>query len=887
MRALIETHASSPPEVLARVHGLERAVLARLGPWESWPLTPAERHHIRRLLRFVTHWSQADGERRARGIPELLAAVDRIGTVGEGRTRAPDRPGLPAFESTEAVVAPAPPARPKPGGGAPPRTRARAEVPTSEPTADLGSNGGAPRRRRAKASTGEPGAASTAAAPINTTTATPVAGLSTEEAGRGRDKPAPRRSSVAQPPVGPETIEALRGVGPVLRDAFHAAGLRTVDDLLHRLPKSFLDRRVRTPIGALEPGDEAQVWGRIDAVRSGRARGSFEAMVSDGEGRLRLRWFQAPPWLRDRLCPGVEVLVCGRVEQADGGGAVVVHPELSFGDDGAGIHHSTVVPRYAAVDGVGLRPYRAFVHQAFDRVEGRADPLPPRVRTALAVLSRREALRALHHPSSEDDVSALSDGSHPAYRALWAADLMVLQVALAERRQRLGPPPTLDLAAPAVSDAARAVAEALPFTPTDGQAAALAVLRSDLRAGRPMQRLLLGDVGSGKTLVAVQLAADVIAAGAQVAVLAPTEVLARQWFDRVKVLLAPMGARCGLLLGGAGARARREQRAAIEGGEWDLCVGTHALAQGGVRFDRLALVVVDEQQRFGVLERARVVGKGVEPHLLAMTATPIPRTLALGLWGDLDLLTLPDRPRRSTITTSLRPMSALDRSFSELREALGHGPDGGRAYVVCPRIEGETDDEDAVLPLAERLVEGPLSGVPLAVLHGGMGADDKERAIGALRDGRVRVLVATTVVEVGVDVPDATHMIVVEADRLGLSQLHQLRGRVGRGDRPGTCWFFHRRADPGRLSVLAESRDGFRIAEEDLRTRGPGDLLGLRQSGEPAMRALDDERARDLVERCHALAREIVAGPQWADERSQLADKALALLDRAVAPLGG
>lgn len=820
------------------MRGLSRAVDALLGSWEDLDLSPAQRHGVRRLRRFAAAWDRAEPERRAKGLAILGDAVG--GVIDATSRNTPARVGLPDLPGTPPAETPGPaPRRRRQGPLARANKDSDAERVGAEPQVDgthTSGTSGAPRVEE-----------------------TPGVGLG-----------AP--------------ITSLKGVGRVHGDALHRAGVRTVEDLLHRLPRDFLDRRARTPVSTLESGAQAVVEGRIDAVRSGRARGSFEVMVDDGYGRLLCRWFKTPPWLKEQLRVGERILVCGRVERdpRPGSAPVLVHPEIERGgaQDCPSVHHGAVIPRYAAVDGLGPRLYRTFIHRAFDVAAPLPDPIPDDLLALLKLPRRAEALRALHFPRDEDDVGALRDGSHVAYRALWAADLLTLQLALAERRRRLGPPPTL--AGPPDSFDAR-LRQALPFEPTPGQHEAIIALSAELDGPRPMQRLLLGDVGSGKTLVATCIAAEVAARGGQVAILAPTEVLARQWYSRIAPVLGTLSLSHGLVLG---AMSTKDRAPAVRGaaeGTLDVLVGTHALAAQGVRFARLALLVVDEQQRFGVMDRARVAGKGVEPHLLAMTATPIPRTLALALYGDLDLQRLPDRPGRPTIRTTLHPLATAERRWAELARAVSVG---GRAFVVCPRIEGADDDESAVLPLAETLAAGPLAGVPLAVLHGGMNSEEKDRALTLFRNGTARVLVATTVVEVGVDVPEADTMLVVEADRLGLSQLHQLRGRVGRGDREGHCILLHR-GPADRLTVLTETRDGFRIAEADLATRGAGDLLGLRQSGDPTLRVLQDERAADLVAGCAALVEALKDDPRWAGPWSALRSLAIQRMERATAAMAG
>ncbi len=655
-------------------------------------------------------------------------------------------------------------------------------------------------------------------------------------------------------------VDRLKGVGPVKRDALSTAGLHTVADLLHHLPRRYQDRSSATPIRELKPGVDAVVFGEVTGVRSGRGRRMrfLEVAVSDGTGSVLATWFRPAPWVRKAFSRGDRVCLLGAVDKR-GPPLRLTHPEFERADARTeGVHRGIVVPVYSLPDGIGQRTLRSLIHRAFeDFATGVPDRVPGGLRTRLGLPTRAEALRAVHFPDGVDDVPALQAGRHPAHEALLWEDLFVLQVALRRRREELaarGGPASPD----PPGDLRDALAGALPFPLTGAQRRVLDELRLDMASGRPMQRLLQGDVGAGKTVTALLAAADVVEAGGQAAVLAPTEVLAGQWLQRARALYGDD--RVAMLTGGQGAAERRAQRARVAAGEVAIVVGTHALFQEGVEFAALELAVVDEQHRFGVFQRARLTEKGPEPHLLAMTATPIPRSLALTMFGDLDLSVLDERPARGERRTGLWPTERQGEAWQVVRSAVDAGE---RAFVVCPRVDGRGDGHAAV-PTAERLADGPLAGLRVGVLHGRMDSAAKERALELFRAGRIQVLVGTTVVEVGVDVSEATVMVVLDADRFGLAQLHQLRGRIGRSERGGRCLLLtDRPAEHERLAVLCSTDDGFEIADHDLAIRGPGDLVGARQSGAPAFRLSTTPRFGELLEAARVEAKAVAARPDY------------------------
>jgi len=685
---------------------------------------------------------------------------------------------------------------------------------------------------------------------------------------RHMDAPARDRSSDAATP-----ITGLRGVGPVTADSLATIGIHTVADLLHHLPRTYQDRSSATPIGSLEAGAYAVVVGNVDKVRSGRGRRVrfLEITLSDETGTLLATWFRPPPYLFRAFTADTEVVLMGRVEKK-GSTLRMNHAEFETAEradgqdeargSGDGLHSGIVVPIYSLPSGLGQRGLRKLVHRALsDFAEGVPDRVPGDLRAQLGLPTRAEALAALHFPEGPEDLPVLRAGKHPAHEALLWEDLFILQVALLRRRWALR---QRGCAAQAVASSDGGVSlrdrlvAALPFELTSAQVRVLAELDGDLQDAQPMQRLLQGDVGSGKTIVALLAAAPLLESGQQVAVLAPTEVLAFQWWERARELLEPLGFSVALLTGGQGAAARRHNRSMAAEGRAVLIVGTHALFQEGVSFRNLAMAVVDEQQRFGVFQRARLLDKGASPHLLAMTATPIPRSLALTLYGDLDVTTLDERPPRGQVTTAVWPEARRDAIYQAVRAVAERGE---RVYVICPRVEGAGEGRAAV-DTADELREGVLQGVPMDVLHGRMDPASKDRVLERFRDGRIAVLVSTTVVEVGVDVPEATLIVIEDAYRFGLAQLHQLRGRVGRSGRGGRCLLVTDR-ETERLRILEDIDDGFKLAEEDLRLRGPGDLVGSRQAGAPSFRLSTTPRFLFLLHEARDAARDVVERPDY------------------------
>jgi ATP-dependent DNA helicase RecG len=673
-------------------------------------------------------------------------------------------------------------------------------------------------------------------------------------------------------------VASLRGIGPKRAAELERFGLSTVEDVLHHLPFRYEDRRRVVPLSDVRVGEEATVEAAVVEMRqpfvARRRQRLLEVVVGDRSQALVLVWFHQTGSVARRLRVGQRLLVHGRVEAPFGNGpARMVHPSVTeLGDDEVAADRAAVVPVYEKPTGMPVAVMRRVIRDAVSALAGRVPAaLPAALAERHRMLEPARALTQLHLPPADADVAALAEGRSPAHRALAFDELFFLQLGLMLRRRRAVH--ETGRAFPPSERLVPALVERVPFTLTAGQLEAIGDVVCDLGRPHPMRRLLQGDVGSGKTLVALAAALTVIEAGAQAALMAPTELLAEQHFQTVRTYAAPLGVETALLTGTVTGRARARLLARLAEGRIGLVVGTQALIQEGVPLDRLGLAIVDEQHRFGVLQRAALQrGQAmVALDVLVMSATPIPRTLALTLYGDLDVSSIRELPpgRMAVATTVLREHER-DRAWTAVREAVAAGH---QAYVVFPLVEeSERVDLRAATTMARELGGGPLAGLRLGLVHGRMKADEKDGVMRAFKDHALDVLVSTTVIEVGIDVPNATVIVIEHADRFGLAQLHQLRGRVGRGAAAGRCllvapdWMGEdtRR----RLGVLEETTDGFALAEADLALRGPGDFLGTRQAGLPPL------RVASLV-RDAALMREAAdAAAAWLDDDPDLATPA-------------
>ena len=678
-------------------------------------------------------------------------------------------------------------------------------------------------------------------------------------------------------------LQFLKGVGPRKAADLKRAGLVTVEDLLYRLPFRYEDRSRMQPIASLRPGQKAAVLGEIKNanVTLTRRRGFkiFHAILADQSGAIRCTWMNQA-FLADILKPHLQVVVFGDVK-LDSSGLHFMNPEYELvsgppkggphdnqtigphenGEDFTGLSTGRIVPFYEKTGTVTPNMQRRLVRSALDDLpQTIPDVVPAELRTRLQLVPRRAALEESHFPPNDASVDVLNAFRTPAQRRLIFEEFFLFQIGHAWRRHAS----TTDLKPfiPCVDDRIRAsAAKVLPFKLTPGQRESVKEIVDDMLRPAPMNRLLQGDVGAGKTIVALLAAIVAMENGLQVAFMAPTEILAAQHYANIARLLAASRFRVDLLTGSTPGLHKHTLLAHIERGTTNLIVGTHALVQEKIRFHRLGLVVIDEQHRFGVAQRAALRDKGLRPDVLLMTATPIPRTLALTDYSELDVSKIPDLPPgRKPVRTWVKPESRRDEVYQLIREQL----DAGRqAYIIYPLVEeSEKIDLKSATEMADHLQAEVFPAYRVALLHGRMKQDAKDRVMHAFASGQVHILVSTTVVEVGVDVPNASIMVIEHAERFGLSQLHQLRGRVGRGAHQSYCFLLYQApwTDDARerLKAMAETTDGFAIAERDLELRGPGDFFGTRQSGLPKLRTGDLVRDREIMEEAHREARRLV-----------------------------
>jgi ATP-dependent DNA helicase RecG len=606
----------------------------------------------------------------------------------------------------------------------------------------------------------------------------------------------------------------------------------------------------------LKPGRPASITGRILScgLRSTRRPGFkiFEAAVDDGSGSLRAVWLNQP-FLQTIFARGQHVVLYGPIEMRGSVSLQLTNPQYEILDDEEGetIHTGRIVAVYERTGSITPKMQRRLVYDALQRLPADLpDPLPEELRLRLGLPSRHAALVAAHFPPIDTPIAALNRFATPAQQRLIFEEAFLFQMGVLARRQTAAVEvkPGAIHVDDRIREAARAV---LPFKLTHGQKVALKEIVEDLQRPQPMNRLLQGDVGAGKTIVALLAALVAMENGLQAAFMAPTEILAEQHFMNISRLLQASRFRVALLTGSTGSAARRTQRAEVESGAIHLIVGTHALVQEDVRFHKLGLVVIDEQHRFGVLQRATLRAKGLQADVLVMTATPIPRTLALTVYGDLDVSMIRELPAgRLAVKTLAKPESRREEIYELVRGQL----DAGRqAYVIYPLVEeSEKIDVKAATQMADHLAQEVFPAYRVGLLHGRLKGDAKDRVMKAFAAGELQLLVSTTVVEVGVDVPNAGVMIVEHAERFGLSQLHQLRGRVGRDRHQSYAFLLYQSplTDDARerLKAMTDTTDGFEIAERDLRLRGPGDFFGTRQAGVPTFRMIDLVRDRELLD---------------------------------------
>jgi ATP-dependent DNA helicase RecG len=664
-------------------------------------------------------------------------------------------------------------------------------------------------------------------------------------------------------PFAARPLTTLKGVGPQLAERLAKLGLLTVQDLLFHLPARYEDRTRVTPIGALVPGVAAVIEGEVELAEVAfRGRRQLLARVSDGTGAVTLRFFHFSRAQQEGLARGVRVRAYGEARRAKSG-LDMVHPEYRF----ATVEQSeklaeTLTPVYPMTEGVQQGRLRGLTTQALNLMEREPtaleDYLPPELLAPLGLADLRVALRYVHRPPADASLASLASGHHPAQRRLAFEELLAHHLSLRQARLAAQTRP----APPLRGDGAliERFLTGLPWRLTGAQQRVVGEIERDLALGHPMMRLVQGDVGSGKTVVAALAMLRAVEAGAQAALMAPTELLAEQHCRNLDAWFQPLGVG---VAGGAGpqrAGARASMEARVRSGNAKVVVGTHALFQAGVSFDRLALVVIDEQHRFGVQQRLQLREKGAAdgtlPHQLIMTATPIPRTLAMTAYADLDVSVIDELPPGRTPVQTVAINEA--RRPEVVARVAAACAEGRQAYWVCPLIEESEEIEAEAAEATHAALSVALPALRVGLVHGRLKPADKDRVMTEFKRGKLDLLVATTVIEVGVDVPNASLMIVENAERLGLAQLHQLRGRVGRGAAVSSCVLLYR--DPlgalarQRLATLRATNDGFEIARKDLELRGPGELLGTRQTGLAVLHIADLIRDADLLPAVQAAA---------------------------------
>ncbi|MGB9199115.1 MAG: ATP-dependent DNA helicase RecG [Terriglobales bacterium] len=697
-------------------------------------------------------------------------------------------------------------------------------------------------------------------------------------------------------------VQYVKGIGPRLAEVLGAKGIKTVDDLLHYLPFRYEDRLNPRSVAELRAGEMATVIAEVRNSGLFRTRRMpiFQLTVGQGRSRLKCLWFNAT-YLQGKFQPGQMIALYGKVEADRDGQLQIMQPQFEIlgdvneegGADEAEKKAATslevgrIVPIYESTGQGKLTPrwFRRIIRGVLENLNpDLPDPIPAAVRAHLSLVPPREALWRVHWPEAGESFTDLQSSRTAAHVRLIFDELFFIELGLElkrrEQKAQTGVAFQLD------ARAREAIKKILPFHPTAAQKRVLKEIATDMQTPYPMRRLLQGDVGSGKTIVAFEAAIIAIENGYQVALMAPTEILAQQHYFSARQILEKAGYRIVLLTGSMEQDRKRLVRRHIAQGNAQLVIGTHALIQDRVEFEKLGLVIVDEQHRFGVMQRLKLMKKdsgAPEPDVLVMTATPIPRTLALTLYGDLDVSVLDELPPgRTPIATQAVPDERAAEVWEFVRREVAAGH---QTYVVYPVIE---ENEERELKAAEQmhrqLREKVFPQLHVGLLHGRLDPDTKERIMREFQRGEIEILVATTVIEVGVDVPNASVMVIEHADRFGLAQLHQLRGRIGRGAAKSFCVLMHggKVSEEGqrRLDAMVQNNDGFKIAELDLELRGPGDFFGTKQAGIPSFRVANLIRDRQLLEAAKREAAFVVAGPNAELSQAEI-DRALkAMRDR-------
>ncbi len=694
-------------------------------------------------------------------------------------------------------------------------------------------------------------------------------------------------------------VQYVKGIGPRLAEVLAAKGIATVDDLLHYLPFRYEDRLNPRSVAELRAGEMATVIAEVRNSGLFRTRRMpiFQLTVGQGRSKLKCLWFNAT-YLQDRFQPGQMLALYGKVEEDRDGNLQIIQPQFEVLGDineeggadeaekkaAASLEIGRIVPIYESTGQGKLTPrwFRRIIRFALENLNpDLPDPIPAAVRAHLSLVSPREALFKVHWPDAGESFTDLQSSRTAAHIRLIFDELFFIELGLELKRREQKAQTGIAFQ---LNDGVReAIKKILPFHPTAAQKRVLKEIATDMQTPCPMRRLLQGDVGSGKTIVAFQAAIIAIENGYQVALMAPTEILAQQHYFSARQILERAGYRIVLLTGSLEQDRKRDIRRHIAQGNAQLVIGTHALIQDRVEFEKLGLVVVDEQHRFGVMQRLKLMKKSdeaaktAEPDVLVMTATPIPRTLALTLYGDLDVSVLDELPPgRTPVVTRSVPDERAPEVWDFVRKQIGAGH---QAYVVYPVIE---ENEERELKAAEQmhrqLREKIFPNLHVGLLHGRLDTDKKEQVMREFQAGKIEVLVATTVIEVGVDVSNATVMVIEHADRFGLAQLHQLRGRIGRGAAKSYCVLMcgGKVSEEGerRLDAMVRSNDGFQIAELDLELRGPGEFFGTKQAGIPSFRVANIIRDRQLLEAAKREAAFVISGPN-SEISKQEVDRAL------------